>query len=133
MTRNTLLYALGAVTLGLVGLIVGDFALQWQPVPATVPLRTPLAYLCATLLICGGVAVAWGKTSRRAALALGSFYALWTILLHLPRMLAHPTDVSAWNAFAEIAALAAGGFMGWVMSDADPRRRALLVRAAQTA
>ena len=132
MTRNRVLYALGAVMLGIVGLIVGDFALQWQPVPASVPLRTPLAYLCAALLVAGGAAVAWTKTSRSAALALGSFYGLWTVLLHLPRIFSHPSDVSAWNAFAEIGALAAGGFMAWGMSDADPQRRAFLVRAAQT-
>lgn len=40
-------YGLGAVALGLVGLVWGDFATVWQPVqalPFTVPHRMTLAY-----------------------------------------------------------------------------------------
>jgi hypothetical protein len=37
-------YGLGAIALGLAGLVWGDFALVWQPVPPGVPGRTALAY-----------------------------------------------------------------------------------------
>ena len=51
---DVLFYALGAVGLGLTGLVFGDFARQWQPVPAWVPLRAPLAYLSAAFIIGAG-------------------------------------------------------------------------------
>jgi len=40
-------YGLGAVALGLVGLVWGDFAAVWQPVQAGVPHREVLAYVAA--------------------------------------------------------------------------------------
>lgn len=109
-----ILYAFGALILGAVGLIVGDFALQWQPVPASVPFRALLAYLSAVILITGAaVSLAPGK-ARMGAIVLSSFYALWVVLLHLPRVAQQPTDVSAWLGVAEILALAAGGCMAWM-------------------
>src|SRR6267154_1591573 len=44
-------YGAGAVALGVIGLAWGDFALVWQPVPASVPGRTVLAYLTAAALL----------------------------------------------------------------------------------
>jgi len=51
------IYGLGAVALGLVGLVWGDFALQWQPVAAGFPGRTALAYLFSAALVIAGVCV----------------------------------------------------------------------------
>lgn len=133
MTKNRTLYALGALMLGIVGLVVGDFALQWQPVPTVVPLRTPLAYLSAVLLVVAGGAILYPLTSRRAVLWLGLFYALWVVLLKVPRVFAHPADVSMWLGFAEILVLATGGVVAWSMSDADYSRRTLIMRVAKAA
>ena len=38
------LYALGFAGLGILGLVYGDFTMQWQPVAPWIPLRTALAY-----------------------------------------------------------------------------------------
>jgi uncharacterized membrane protein YphA (DoxX/SURF4 family) len=51
------IYGLGAVALGLVGLVWGDFALQWQPVAAGFPGRTALAFLFSAALVIAGVCV----------------------------------------------------------------------------
>lgn len=133
MTKNMALYALGAVTLGIVGFVVGDFALQWQPVPPGVPLRAPLAYMSAALLAAGGVALLLPRSTRIATLALGCFYGLWAVLLHLPRVLGHVTDVSAWNGFAEISALAAGGITGWTLCAVASSNRSLVARVSRIA
>jgi len=42
-----------AILYGLACFLQGDFAIYWQPVPEGVPLRQPLAYLSAGLLILG--------------------------------------------------------------------------------
>lgn len=108
--QNNLLYGMGAIGLGAVGIAFGDFALQWQPVPSTLPMRIVLAYASgATLVFAGCLAL-----SRRAApwgvLLLAIIYTVWTMVLHGPQVVAHPLDIVPWLAFCEIAALAAAGF-----------------------
>ena len=54
MNSNAALYALATVLLGAVGIWFHEFALQWQAVPAGIPMHTPLAYLSGALLVAGG-------------------------------------------------------------------------------
>jgi uncharacterized membrane protein len=120
MTRHiVLIYGIGALILGAAGLISGDFALQWQPVPDTLPLHAPLAYASALLLTAAGIACFSPRTSSRSALVLGALYASWVVFLHAPRALAKPADVGAWLGFAEILALTTGGMLAWLMSRGD--------------
>jgi len=134
LVRDVIPYALGALLLGILGFVTGDFALQWQPVPAGVPLRVPLAYLSAAVLVAGGSAVLWRKTLRVGALVLGLFYGIcWVVLLQLPRVLAHLSDVSVWLGFGESLTHACGGLVAWAMYDTDASRRRLVVRVLRVA
>jgi uncharacterized membrane protein YphA (DoxX/SURF4 family) len=109
MNYNTALYALGAILLGAVGIWFHDFAMQWQPVPAGIPWRLPLAYLSGLLLIVGGGAILSRRGERGGALLLAAFYGLWVIALHLPNALAGWKHIGAWNAVAEITVMTMGG------------------------
>jgi len=123
MTVNTILdvafarrvsvriYGLGAVALGLVGLVWGDFAAVWQPVPNSIPGRTALAYAVAAALLLAGLAVQWQRTAGLGAFALTALYSLGIILLHVPRVIAHPTVFVTWSGVAEQLALVAGGLV----------------------
>lgn len=114
MDRTRLIYGLGAIGLGVLGFVVGDFALQWQPVPKGVAGREILAYLSAALLLAGGLATVWSRTAAWGALGLGVMYGVWVVALHMPNALANrPNDLAAWNAVAEALALALGGLAGW--------------------
>lgn len=104
---DALPYALGAIGLGLVTLAVGDFALQWQPVPKSLPAREVLALASGALLIAGGLTAAW-RGAGLTRLILPAFYALWVVALHLPVVAGAP-NVGNLLGFAEILALAAGG------------------------
>jgi hypothetical protein len=95
VTVGIRVYALGAVALGLVGLVWGDFALVWQPVPAGMPGRALLAYLFAAALLLGGVAANWRRTAAAGAAALCALFGLVVVLLHGPRVLTHPLVVGA--------------------------------------
>lgn len=121
MRSDPLLYAAGTIGLGLVGLWFGDFALQWQPVPKSVPGRDGLALLSGALLVLGGAACALPRWSARGALALALFYGAWVVALHGMRIAAAPLDLVAWLGAAEIGALAAGGLM--LAADGDTARR----------
>jgi uncharacterized membrane protein YphA (DoxX/SURF4 family) len=102
---------LAAFGLGVVGLVFGDFALQWQPVPAWLPGRTGLAYIAATALAMAGVAIIPLRTRRAAAVTLASIFTLWLVLLQLPRVVVAPSNFVAWLGVAEIGAIAIGAIM----------------------
>ena len=104
---DTLPYALGAIGLGIATVIARDFAFQWQPVPATVPMRELLALLSGTLLITGGIAAAL-PSARSFRMILALFYLFWVVALHLPAVAAAP-NVGTLLGVAEILALASGG------------------------
>jgi uncharacterized membrane protein YphA (DoxX/SURF4 family) len=110
MNYNSTPYALGAILLGAVGIYFQDFALTWQPVPAGVPWRVPLAYLSGMILIVGGAAILSRKGERGGALLLAAFYGLWVVALHLPNAIAGYKHIGAWNGPAEFTFMTMGGF-----------------------
>lgn len=128
MNYNSALYALGAILLGVIGICFHDFAMQWQPVPAGIAMRTPLAYLSGLLLIVGGCAILARRGERAGALLLTAFYGLWVIVLHLPVAFASPTHIGAWNGPAEITFLTMGG-VALLASSTGPMRRTLTLVA----
>jgi uncharacterized membrane protein YphA (DoxX/SURF4 family) len=108
MNTNALPFALGAILLGAVGIWFHDFAMQWQPVSEHFPSRTALAIVSGVLLILGGGETLSGKFARAGALLLGCIYGLWVLILHGPIVVSKPTDLGAWNGFAEVVLMTAG-------------------------
>lgn len=104
---DALPYALGAIGLGIVTIIVRDFALQWQPVPVGIPAHAFLALVSGAILIIGGGASLW-RDAGKARLILPLFYGLWVVALHLPHFVAHP-GVAALLGGAEVLSLATAG------------------------
>jgi uncharacterized membrane protein YphA (DoxX/SURF4 family) len=110
-------YGLGAVALGLLGLVWGDFALQWQPVPAALPGRTELAYVFAAALLLAGLATnGRRRTAAPGAATLCGLYSLVVVLLHGPIAFAHPLEFSSWSGVGEQLALASGGLVAYASS-----------------
>jgi uncharacterized membrane protein YphA (DoxX/SURF4 family) len=107
------IYGLAAVAFGLVGLVWGDFAAVWQPVPKSVPGRTAMAYAVATVLFLAGLGVQWRRSAAACALTLTIFYSLGVILLHVPNVIAHPSIFVMWSGTAEQLALVAGGMVAY--------------------
>jgi uncharacterized membrane protein YphA (DoxX/SURF4 family) len=111
------LFATGLLGLGILGVLHGDFALQWVPVPRSVPARTELAYLNALLLICGAIASVIPRTRRIGSLMLALIVSTWVILVHAPRVAIDLTNVGKWNSLSESLAIASAG---WVMTFRAP-------------
>lgn len=104
-------FGLGALALGIVGMIWGDFALQWQPVPDGVPYRKVLAYVSAGVLAVAGASLILRKAAGVGAWALALSYLVWVVALHAPRVAAKPLDVSIWLGLAESLALLCGALV----------------------
>ena len=101
-------YAAGAIFLGVLGLVSGDFATTWQNVGPNVPLRVLLAYIAAALELAGGIAVLWPRTARAGALTLTLLYSIFT-LLWVPRAFVNLGNYDPiGNVFEELSLVAAG-------------------------
>jgi uncharacterized membrane protein YphA (DoxX/SURF4 family) len=130
MNKNALVYALGAILLGAVGIWFHDFAMQWQPVPKGLPGYMPLVYVSGALLVAGGAAIlsGGGKRERLGALVLAAFFGLWVVALHLPNAIAGYRHIGAWNAPAEFTFATMGG-VALFASGAGAMRGTLLLVA----
>lgn len=86
-------------------------------IPAWMPQRVFLAWFTGIALIAAGVCIAiplrFGDSKRLAARLLGLMFFLWVVLLHGPRVAAHPHHPNEWN--SAFVALAMCG-VAWILS-----------------
>ncbi len=114
LTSNLGLYVYGGggIFLGLLGLVSGDFATNWQNVGPNIPLRVPLAYLTAVIELAAGIALLLPRISpriaRAGALTLTIVYSVFT-LIWVPKALVNLGNYDPiGNVFEEFALVAAG-------------------------
>jgi uncharacterized membrane protein len=106
-------FAATMVALGILGLIYGDFAVQWQRIPiAQLPGRTALAYVSAAIELLAGIGLLATGTRRIAAGVLAVFILLWAVLLKLPAVVVVPQMEATWLGLGEITVMLAGS---WVL------------------
>lgn len=122
MNRDGVPYGLGAMALGIIGLVFGDFALQWQPVPEDLAGHHALALLSGGVMLALGLGVLWSRTARPASAALAVVYLGW-VALHGPETTAAPGSVGSWLGLTETLSLSAGGLALFALS-AEPAERA---------
>jgi uncharacterized membrane protein YphA (DoxX/SURF4 family) len=104
-------YGLGAVALGVTGLVWGDFAVVWQPAPNGYAGPTPLGYAVAVLPLLAGLTMQWQRAAFLGALALFVPYCLAIIFIDFPRGFAQPSIFGAWYGVFENLALTAGALI----------------------
>jgi uncharacterized membrane protein YphA (DoxX/SURF4 family) len=107
------IFGAAAIALGLVGLVWGDFAAVWQPVPPETPGYVFLAYATAFLLCGAGAALQVRRTAAGGALLLTALYAVFA-LLWSRRIVSHPEIFAVWSGTSEQLALAVGGLAVYV-------------------
>jgi uncharacterized membrane protein YphA (DoxX/SURF4 family) len=104
-------FVVSVLGLGVLGFITGDFALNWQPVPKSVPGRTVLAYLTAGLFVILGAGLLVDRCKHAFTLAIAAAFLMWAVLLHGPGVVADPLNVLPWLGFTERLEVAAGALM----------------------
>jgi hypothetical protein len=124
-------FGLAAILLGLVGLVFGDFAAVWQPVPPDWPARTALAYVWAGLFVAGGVLLQFRRTAAAGALLVAALF-LPFFLLWAKRVMGFPQLLATWSGMAEQLVLILGGVAAWLAclptADREERRLARTTR-----
>ena len=98
------LLALSLATLGIISLVTGDFAYQWQPVAADLPGRMLWARIVGAIEVLASLAVFIPRTTRIGSTAIAAIFWVWLVVLHVPRVI--HGEVAAWVGACELLALA---------------------------
>lgn len=109
---SRILFALGMCGLGVVTAFYGDFALQWQPIPKTLPGYNVLAYVSAALLTAGGIALVT-KVHVRAALMLACYLCVFWLPPQLLSVVPAYTSIASWLGFCEVLGVTCGAVIIW--------------------
>jgi uncharacterized membrane protein YphA (DoxX/SURF4 family) len=115
---GTCVFGGAAIFLGVIGLIFGDFATDWQHVAATVPHREALAWLAAVCEIAGGAAIVWRRSRRAGAALLAIVYTIFA-LLWVQQIASTPMVYGSWGNFFEESSLVIAALIA--LSSASPR------------
>ena len=110
LQASRLLFAAALIALGITGLVNGDFALVWQHVPAHLPGRTILAYLCAVVEVALGLGLLIERMLRPAIRILFPYMVLWLVLLQVPGVIRAPGGAGSWGGVGEIAIITSGAW-----------------------
>ena len=80
-----------AVTvLGAQSLLLGMYVGRLESIPAWVPGHDAIAYLTGAFFVIVGLCILTGKWARLAASALAVVLLTWTVVLHVPQLVANP-------------------------------------------
>jgi uncharacterized membrane protein len=112
-------FALTMISLGILGLINGDFTPIWTGVPRSVPAREPLAYLCAFISLLSGLGLLWQRTAVVASRALLAYLLVWLLLVRVSHIVHAPTATDSWWACGETAVMVAAAWMLYVWFAGD--------------
>jgi uncharacterized membrane protein len=117
-------FAATIIALGMLGLVKGDFAAVFQPVPKSLPAREALAYLSAVILVATGIGQLWQRAAAPAARVLLACLMLWLLLLRTPGVFRAPIAQDSWSGVAEASVMVSGAWVlyAWFAADWDRRR-----------
>jgi uncharacterized membrane protein len=118
------LFAATLIAIGILGLIKGDFAPIWQPVPKDVPAREALDYLCAFISLTSGIGLLWRRAAVPAARVLLAYLLLWLLLFKARFIFLAPTVEVSYESCGETAVIVAGAWVlyAWFAADWDRQR-----------
>ena len=102
--------ALGLGALGALSIGSGDFAFQWEPVPADVPAHATLAMVVGALEVAAAVLLIPARLRAAGAWLAALLLVGWT-LLHVPSVVHKPGSIADWLGVAESAAMAGAALM----------------------
>jgi uncharacterized membrane protein len=119
------IFAATLITLGIMGLVKGDFDPTWPPVAKGVPAREVLAYLCSLVYLLCGAGLLWRRTAAVASRLLLVYLLGWLLLVTVPQIFfLHPTLLAAFG-FCQTAVIVASAWVLYVSfaGDRDGQRR----------
>ena len=103
------LFVAGLIGLGIIGVIVRDFAMVWQPVPEWVPARHAVAIGTGALMILLGAGLSYRASRAWAARILLPYLVVWASL-KIPAVVVAPKMEAVYLGLGELTLLLSGGW-----------------------
>lgn len=100
-----LVFATAIAGMAAQNLVYRDFLAGFQPAPAGLPLRAPLAVLVGAITLGAAIAIAGGRRAVGGARALLAWLAVLAVAFHVPVLAAHLGSGGAWAVACEVIAL----------------------------
>jgi uncharacterized membrane protein YphA (DoxX/SURF4 family) len=106
-----------------------------QGVPPWIPARLFWAYFVGIALLAAALSLALKRCVRWSAPLLALLFFLFVLLVHVPGVVAHPTDRIRWAVVLRDSAFACGALAltGFTTQQANPRRSRILIFVARLA
>ncbi|MGH7582242.1 MAG: DoxX family membrane protein [Gemmatimonadales bacterium] len=114
-----ILFAATMIAVGILGLISGDFPPIWGGVPAGMPGRLALVYLCAFVSLACGVGLLWKRTAIAACRTLLIYLAAWLLLFRMPYIVTAPSATDTWWGCGDTAVMVAAASVLYVWLAGD--------------
>src|SRR5262245_29696402 len=97
LTAGHAVFAVTMISIGIIGLVKGDFAFTpaWTGVYKGFPARVALLYLCSIVSLGCGIGLLFRRTAVIASRVLLCYLLLWLVLFRLSHLLFTPTAVGA--------------------------------------
>src|SRR5689334_3021865 len=111
------IFAATLIVIGIMGLVQGDFAPIWQPVPKGAPAREALAYVCALLALGCGIGLLFKRAASYAAGVLLGFLVIWFLLIKARFIVTAPTEAVSYETCAETLVLVAAAWVLYPLVD----------------
>jgi len=103
------LFVAGLIGLGVIALVVGDFAMVWQPVPEGVPARHAAAVGTGALMILLGLGLSFRASRAWAVRILLPYLVVWASL-KIPAVVVAPKMEAVYLGLGELTLLLSGGW-----------------------
>ena len=115
-------FAAVMIAIGIQGLVTGRVTAVWQPVPAGVPGREALEYLCALLSLTAGVGLIVRRTAAPAARVLLAALIVWLLAWRVRPLFVASLIEGTWS-FADALVMTAGAWVlfTWFATEWDRR------------
>jgi len=99
------------IAIGAIHIVSGHFPTGLMPVAASLPAKQVLTYLTGSLLIVAGILALIKKCTAYGALLATLLFLLALLLIHVPKVLAEPSNPSEWTGAFEVICIMAGAFI----------------------
>lgn len=125
-------FALTMIVIGILGLMQGDFAQVWQPVPETLPMREALVYLCAVISVACGAGLLWRRAAGPAVRVLFFYLLAWMLIFKVRFIFLAPLTEVSYQSCGENAVIVAAAWVLYVRLAANLDRYPLGLFSGET-